>query len=403
MKLRDNFIAEFQKQNIETAARLKKQQSLYEAVLSDRNLVSKKLAEVTEQKEEYGNRYKRVTHQITQLKEEIDTKEADLVKEHAEHNKKDKKIEDEEKKIEKYKKDIVEKEDKIKNFFVEKNNLEAIIKEIEFEKQKLQEEYELVVSERDILGTQLIRRSAEADLLYEKIKINESALKKGEAQYREKIVEISSKKDEIATSMNDIKAYKHQNSAITDLKAETHNLARELTESKLKVKALSEEIEKPMNIHRWRKLEATDSNTYDLMTKIQSIQKRLIAKTEEVKKKEKELEQKEKELKSLQEVLKRQPSIEEEKMIPVYEETLEQKQRQIEAMKEEIENYDETLLEYKIELERLQKELQGYKLKFYNQKKREQQAREDKKSQEDFIKVILPDKRFTGGGFNLAI
>lgn len=54
------------------------------------------------------------------------------------------------------------------------------------------------------------------------------------------------------------------------------------------------------------------------MTKIQSIQKRLIAKTEEVKKKEQDLELKEKELKSLQEVLKRQPSVEEEKMIPVY-------------------------------------------------------------------------------------
>lgn len=54
--------------------------------------------------------------------------------------------------------------------------------------------------------------------------------------------------------MNEIKAYKSQNNAITDLKAEIHNLTRELTESKLKVKSLSEEIEKPMNIHRWRKL-----------------------------------------------------------------------------------------------------------------------------------------------------
>ncbi len=54
--------------------------------------------------------------------------------------------------------------------------------------------------------------------------------------------------------MNDIKAYRAQNNAISDLRAEIHNLTRELTESRLKVKALSEEIEKPMNIHRWRKL-----------------------------------------------------------------------------------------------------------------------------------------------------
>ena len=44
VKLRDNFIAEFQKQNLETEAKLKKQQALYEDVRSDRNLVSKNLA-----------------------------------------------------------------------------------------------------------------------------------------------------------------------------------------------------------------------------------------------------------------------------------------------------------------------------------------------------------------------
>lgn len=40
--------------------------------------------------------------------------------------------------------------------------------------------------------------------------------------------------------MNEIKSYKTQNGAIVDLKAEIHNLSRELTEAKLKVKALSE-------------------------------------------------------------------------------------------------------------------------------------------------------------------
>lgn len=60
------------------------------------------------------------------------------------------------------------------------------------------------------------------------------------------------------------------------MKNEIHNLSKELIEEKLKVKALSEELENPMNVHWWRKLEATDSETYELMTKIQSLQKRLI-------------------------------------------------------------------------------------------------------------------------------
>jgi len=37
-----------------------------------------------------------------------------------------------------------------------------------------------------------------------------------------------------------------------------------------------------MNVHRWRKLECTDHDTYEMIQKIQSLQKRLIAKTEEV-------------------------------------------------------------------------------------------------------------------------
>jgi len=55
---------------------------------------------------------------------------------------------------------------------------------------------------------------------------------------------------------------------IKDLGSEIHNLNKEFIEEKLKVKSLTEELENPMNVHRWRKLEATDSETYELMTKI---------------------------------------------------------------------------------------------------------------------------------------
>ena len=48
-------------------------------------------------------------------------------------------------------------------------------------------------------------------------------------------------------------------------------MTKELTEEKLKAKAIAEEMENPMNVHRWRKLEATDSENYELMTKIHSL------------------------------------------------------------------------------------------------------------------------------------
>lgn len=50
----------------------------------------------------------------------------------------------------------------------------------------------------------------------------------------------------------------------------------------LKVKALSEELENPLNVHRWRKLEGSDPQAYEMILKIQTLQKRLILKSEEV-------------------------------------------------------------------------------------------------------------------------
>lgn len=49
-----------------------------------------------------------------------------------------------------------------------------------------------------------------------------------------------------------------------------------------KVRALTEALATPMNVHRWRRLEGSDPAKLELVKKIQSLQKRLIAKTEEV-------------------------------------------------------------------------------------------------------------------------
>ena len=54
-----------------------------------------------------------------------------------------------------------------------------------------------MINERDILGTQLIRRNDELALLYEKIKIQQSTLNKGEVQYAQRLDDIRILKLEI--------------------------------------------------------------------------------------------------------------------------------------------------------------------------------------------------------------
>jgi len=52
------------------------------------------------------------------------------------------------------------------------------------------------------------------------------------------------------------------------LRNEIINLNKQLLTERLSVKALSEELENPLNYHRWRKLEGTDPDTWEMLQKI---------------------------------------------------------------------------------------------------------------------------------------
>ena len=83
--------------------------------------------------------------------------------------------------------------------------LNHIINEADQERLRQKKEYDIVINERDILGTQLIRRNDELALLYEKIKIQQSTLNKGQIQYRDRLNEIRVLK----IKLNDLKRELH--------------------------------------------------------------------------------------------------------------------------------------------------------------------------------------------------
>ena len=152
VKLKDNLIQELQKKIIEGDARLKQQQNLYEAVRSDRNLYSKNLIEAQDEVAEIKRKFNIATHQISQLKDEMDAKEAALTKEHYDS----KKIA---KENDKWKSDFKKLENKIKVLTeakqrdeIEIAKLKFIIKQAETERKKQEMDYESVITERDIFG-----------------------------------------------------------------------------------------------------------------------------------------------------------------------------------------------------------------------------------------------------------
>lgn len=126
----------------------------------------------------------------------------------------------------------------------------------------------MVIAERDILGTQLIKRNEELILLHEKIKIQISTLKKGEIYYKEKVDDIIRLVEIIQNHKRELIDGSKQTECIPDLKREVYHLEKEKLEQQQKVKFLEDELKKPLNVHRWRKLESTDIETFELIQKI---------------------------------------------------------------------------------------------------------------------------------------
>merc|ERR1712025_540433 len=151
--------------------------------------------------------------------------------------------------------------------------LQQVIRESDAERLRQKKELDQVINERDILGTQLIRRNDELALLYEKIKIQQSTLNKGEIQYRQRLEDIRILKLEIKKLRREKTILTKSVASVEDLRREVYYTQRELLRERTRCKALEEELENPMNIHRWRKLEGSDPSAYEMIQKVQALQK----------------------------------------------------------------------------------------------------------------------------------
>lgn len=98
-------------------------------------------------------------------------------------------------------------------------------------------------------------------LLYEKIKILQSSLSRGQSQYRDRLNEIRILRIKLADLNRELTILKRSVADVNVLKREVHSLGRQLLQECTKVKALSEELENPLNVHR----SALHSHAYESM------------------------------------------------------------------------------------------------------------------------------------------
>ena len=370
VKARESEIFDLRKQNATIETKFKQQQNLYEAVRSDRNLYSKNLIESQDEITEMRRKLDVNNHTMQQLRDELGNRENVMVKLKLENQQ------------------IMSERDKLNNEMCrmreqlgetkvyigqqqrESAKLLQIIKESDTRAAQHKKDIENITQERDILGTQLIRRNDELALLYEKIRIQESVLVKGEKGYNQRVDDIRILKVEIRRLrrlVNKANTSMHQSE---QLKNEFFYTQRELLRERARVKALEEELSRPLNLHRWRRLEGADPSTFELLKKTHFLQKRLIRKITQLARAHNVIEEKDKLYMELKRILSRQPGGETFEKMNAFKDNLKVRSRQMQAMAGELNMFAVRENEQKFETQRLAQELADVKKKYYIEKRK---------------------------------
>ncbi|XP_026184320.1 cilia- and flagella-associated protein 58 [Mastacembelus armatus] len=401
VELREMEIFEWRKKVTEAECKLKQQENLLESIVSERNLYSKNLIEAQEDIAEMKRKMKTMNNHVTRLRDEITGKELALAKDQQEHKRLEKDNEALKGELQLIKLQLEETNQRVDSQKAEQQKLQKIIADTDAEQIQQKKQLGQVIRERDNLGKQLLRCNDERTLLYEKIRIQQAILGKGDFHYSQRMEDIRLLKLEIKRLRRKKSILDKTVPYTEDMRQALFHLQRELLRERMRNSVLEEQL-KPINIHRWRRLEGSDPGKYELIQKIQSLQKRLIAKTQELEEHELLLQEKEKLYVELKHILSRQPGPEVAEQLQQCQWTIRERTKKLKMLIAELRMLDSKMNEYKSENQRLANELANIKKKYLSQKKlySEQRAR-TKVEQLEPLPQLSSKPHFTGGGFRI--
>ena len=404
VKLREIEIDEFKKGLKKWETRSSDQELLNSKLRSERSKVSRQLTDSQNETKQVQSQMNVLNNEVKSLQKEISNKDKALVKMHFEANIEKKQKEQARADVLRTKQHSEQQQEYIHKQSLEIQRLNGILKRLDDDILEQKKEYDQVINERDLLGAQIVARNDEIALLQERLKIQDVALKKGEAQYKNRVTDVRY----LTIQLQDMKREMTiKNGKPNEEEKFASDLARkekELLDEKIKVKVLSEELENPLNVHRWRKLEGSDPPSYELIQKVESLQKRLIKKTELLMEKDIIIEELQKKEVILQRQTDEKPTENVREKLTLQETELREKERKLKAFAGELNMHESQVNIYKQELKDLKEQVKALNSELREVKERELRRElellsETEEQYEIPNQILAKPLRFIGGGF----
>ena len=291
----------------------------------------------------YKREFEWACQQVEKFKHDITKVEISLVEEHFHHHSVEREKESLEKEVQKVKHLSSEFEHLENKYKDEIQELNRIINAAEEKSRIKRKEYGNILVDRDCLESQCMKQSESLQTIQKNMKLQRHALILGELHYKEKLDEA----DAITESLSNL--YQQKTELGSDLVRNHQILHRrcialehELAQQKVQSRAFQDDYDQTFNIHAWRKLEHSDPHRYELLERIQSLQRRIIVTSDQIVAKEKLMKEKEKKYNVLKQHMMsgRQPKlIELQEHFQAYQLNLIEKSKQTKKMEVNLEHF----------------------------------------------------------------
>lgn len=286
VKMRQLVIMDLTKRCAELSNRLREFSALYEVVKNERNKYVNMIQKNTQALAEMKEKIRILQNEIEILGQEFATKDKALSKERAAHlnsrNQRDAIRQDMSKLLYDYR----SKQGVIEQQILEIDKLNGVISMLEKDMIELKAKYEHAIKDRNSIGIHLIDCNDELCVLYERSNAHLQMIHHGTIDFVRKENELRHARLQAEELERQYKAAEKRIPQVDSLKESIGRLEESLSKSREELEALSNKLEDPANVERWRPLNGNDLDTSQLDYKIALLETRINEKRSQLLEKE---------------------------------------------------------------------------------------------------------------------
>lgn len=336
IKMKERQIAEEQRRASEIELRLRKQQNLLDTVTADRNTYSKHYDQLRHELSGMTRRFQLVLAQITQMKNEVIAREREVAEAEHEIETLNNQRRDVENSIFAYQKRSEKHVRTTADFNFELRQLGEILVTASEESTRQRRRCMDIIHERDLLARQTTKQEKDLMTLCEKIHAQLGMLQRGEVVYMETARHMDQLEYQIVTLEKQLIQLRQATNRLPDLRLMVNQASRELQSERVKVQAMLQECEKPINLHPHHELAWSDPETFQLVEKVTQLQRQLTQQRALLEKTEAKIAEKEGVYLTAKATVAKQPGPEVSEQLTAYHEHLIKKRTQLKQMQKSL-------------------------------------------------------------------